>query len=264
MTDGTPLVQNGGPELLSGEFSNAHTMVDRASISMHNYGNTTSTHDQPTQFFSVPSQTLPGRRRSRTVLYSGLSIVLLVAIGAGVWFAFKDRMAGAYTPPVEVIKSSEAKKVSSPLTPEQTEQMKKEVADFLQSWKNAIEKRDIDAQMRHYAKTQEVFYRDSGKDQNHVRAERLKAIERFETLSLEITNLSVTPESDRFATAIFDKTWAFRGKERFSSGSVQQEIGLVKSEGRWFIVIEKDLQTYNVNNRQIPANNGAANTNTNQ
>jgi hypothetical protein len=263
LTDGTPLVQkDGNPENLSGEFSNANTMVDRASISMHNYGKTTSAQEQPTQFFSVPSESFSDKKRSRTILYSVITVVVLAGAGIGIWLHLKNVSTSAYAPPVEVIKSVEAKKAASPLTDEQSNQIKKEVNDFLQSWRNAIEKRDIDAQMRHYAKTVETFYRDSGKDQNSVRAERLKAIERFDTLSLDLTNINVVPESDRFASVTFDKTWAFRGKERFSSGSVQQEMGLVKSDGRWFIVIEKDLQIYNLNNRQAPT--AANNNNTNQ
>jgi hypothetical protein len=270
LTDGTPLLQKDvNPDALSAEFSNADTIFDRDSTVSNAFSHTTDpqTYSQQTQFLSAPQIPYARGNSSKTAIYSVLGTVLVLALlGGGIWWAFKDNFRQMYDPPREVIKSAEAKKTSSPLTPDQENQIKKEVADFLIAWKTAIEKRDINEQMRYYAKTLETFYRDSDKDQNHVRAERLKAIERYESLNLDVSNISVTPVSERFATAIFDKSWVFRGKERYSSGSVQQEMGLVKSDGKWYIVIEKDLQTYNVNNRQNPSGNtnpNAANTNAN-
>lgn len=270
LTDGTPLVhQNLSSDNISHEFSNANTIFDSDSTLFNSVSHTTDPQSyQQTQYLT--STQLPAAKSSKTRLYIGLtSVVVLLLVGGGLFWLFRDNFRQMYDPPHEVIKSSEARQTVSPLTLEQDAQIKKEINDFLMGWKAAIEKRDINEQMRFYAKTVETFYRDSDKDQNSVRAERLKAIERFDTLNLELDHITVTPESDRFAKAVFDKTWVFRGKDRFSSGGVQQEMGLVKSNNRWFIVIEKDLQIYNMNNRQNTHNhdansNAPSNTNVNR
>jgi hypothetical protein len=261
LTDGSPLVHTeSNADFLSTEFPDADTVFDREPTLAGSFANPTTSH-----FAAQQTQILEGKRKSsKTLLYTALALLIVAAAGTGSWWYFRDNIREIYNPPKQVIASSEAKKITSPLTPEQTAQIKKEIEDFLGSWKNSIEKRDINDQMRHYAKTLEIFYRDSGKDQNSVRAERLKAIERYDALNLYLTKIEVTPESDRFARVVFDKNWVFRGKDRFSSGAVQQEMGLVKSDGKWYIVIEKDLQIYNMNNSQNAAgaspNTGAPNT----
>jgi hypothetical protein len=266
LTDGTPLIQKDiNPDLISTEFSNADTIFDRDPTAANAFSHTTDpqSYAQQTQFLSAP-QALINHGSSKTAFYSVLATVLVLGLlSGGIWWIFKDTFRQMYDPPREVIKSAEAKKGASPLTPEQENQIKKEISDFLVAWKTSIEKRDINEQMRFYAKTLEIFYRDSDKDQNNVRAERMKAIERFDTLNLDLNKIEVTPESERFAKVVFDKTWVFRGKERFSTGSVQQEMGLVKSDGRWFIVIEKDLQIYNMSGRQNPQNPNGNNPNGN-
>jgi hypothetical protein len=256
-----------GGDFTSMEFAGADTIFDSDSTQANAFSHTTDpqSYAQQTQFLSAPEAAAVRSHSPRTAVYSVLLTVLVLGlVGSGIWWFFKDSFSQMYDPPHQVIRSSEAKKMASPLTPEQDAQIQKEINDFLISWKTSIEKRDINEQMRHYAKTVETFYRDSDKDQNNVRAERLKAIERFETLNLDLTNIDITPESDRFAKVVFDKTWVFRGKDRFSSGAVQQEMGLVKSEGKWYIVIEKDLQIYNMNNRQTPNGNTANNVPANQ
>ena len=261
MTDGSPLVHSdANPDLISTEFSSADTLFDRDPTLAGTFSNPTSSHfaAENTQFLDSQSGVRqPRRGPSKTILFSVLAFLIVAGIGIGAWWSFRDSIREIYNPPKEVIKSSEAKKPTAPMTPEQEAQIKKEIEDFLGSWKTSIEKRDINEQMRHYAKTVETFYRDSDKDQNSVRAERLKAIERFDTLNLYLTNIDISPESDRFAKVVFDKNWVFSGKDRFSSGAVQQEMGLVKSDGRWYIVIEKDLQIYNMNNRQNQANSNS-------
>jgi hypothetical protein len=258
LTDGSPLVHSDlNPDLISTEFSDADTVFDRDPTVAGSFGNATSSHfaSQNTQFLDARDT---GRRKpSRTVIFSVLAFLIVGASGIGAWWAFGDNIREMYNPPKEVIRSSEAKKTASPLSKEQQNQITEEVKTFLSSWKASIEKRDINDQMRHYAKTLETFYRDSDKDQNHVRAERLKAFERYDSLSLDVNNITVTPESERYATVVFDKNWVFSGKDRFSSGAVQQEMGMVKSDGRWYIVIEKDLQIYNMNNRQNQSNNNS-------
>jgi hypothetical protein len=266
LTDGTPLVSTGTASFSSSEFSSADTIFESDATLQNPLAHVTDSQSfsQPTQLLTVtevPSER-GGGSRPKTAIYSVLATLLVLGVlGGGGWYFFKDNFRQAMDPPHDVIKSDEAKKVASPLTPEQAAQIQKEVQDFLNSWKASIEKRDLNDQMRHYAKTVETFYRDSDKDQNSVRAERQKAIERFDTLNLDLTNITVSTESERFAKVVFDKTWVFRGKDRFSSGSVQQEMGLVKSDGKWYIVIEKDLQIYSMNNRQTPQ--GGSNTNSN-
>ncbi len=58
------------------------------------------------------------------------------------------------------------------LTAEQEDQIRKEVTDFMSSWKASAEKRDLDENLKHYAPKLETYYKDTNKDQSDVRAER--------------------------------------------------------------------------------------------
>jgi ketosteroid isomerase-like protein len=137
------------------------------------------------------------------------------------------------------------------LTPDQEDQIKKEVTDVLGSWKSSIEKRDIDAVMRSYAPKLEVFYTLKDKDQSVVRDEFTKGFGRFDSMKLDLLKMTVQPDSETGAHAMFDKKWNFRGQTGTSVGAVQQFMRLVKTGGQWQIVEEKDLLVYYQDNKAI-------------
>ncbi len=138
------------------------------------------------------------------------------------------------------------------LTAEQEDQIKKEVTDFIGSWKASAEKRDLDENLKHYAPKLETYYKETNKDQNDVRVEREKAFERYDTIKIDLSRVSVRAESETSASVIFDKKWQYHGKEMISTGAAQQLVRLVKTNGQWQIVSEKDLMVYNADTKQIP------------
>ena len=124
------------------------------------------------------------------------------------------------------------------------------------NWAKTNSDKDSEAHLAHYANMLEIYYGESGKDKNHVLADRLRAYQRYDTIQMQVDNLKITPESMESATVIFDKSWTMRNEKKTSTGSVQQEIHVTKTNGKWLIDAEKDLKVYFLNNRenQLPDN----------
>jgi hypothetical protein len=134
---------------------------------------------------------------------------------------------------------------TSPSTgePVNAEETKKEVAKTIFTWKSTAESHDLDSQISNYADTVD-YYLKNGASRAFVRKDREKAFEKYDSMSIDITNLMVTPgpNSDE-ATAIFDKEWVFEGEKR-STGKVRQQMRFKKVHGEWLITAEKDLKIY--------------------
>ncbi|HLM00132.1 MAG TPA: hypothetical protein VK400_03690, partial [Pyrinomonadaceae bacterium] len=155
----------------------------------------------------------------------------------------------------------EVKKTSVALNADEENQIKKETTAMIEAWRSSIEKHDIDTHIKFYVATLNNYYKESGVHREHVRADRLRAFERYPLINIQIDNIKITPQSREAAAVVFDKTWIFKRPERTSTGSVQQEMELVKQDGKWLINGEKDSKVYYINNRDNapPADN--ANTN---
>jgi predicted Zn-dependent peptidase len=137
------------------------------------------------------------------------------------------------------------------LRPEQEDQIKKEVLDFMSSWRASAEKLDVEENLKHYAPKLETYYKETNKDRNDIKAQRVKAFERYDTIKIDLSRLSVRPETETSASVIFDKKWQYQGMETISTGAAQQLMRLVKTDGQWQIVSEKDLLLYGADTRQI-------------
>jgi len=126
------------------------------------------------------------------------------------------------------------------------EQIKREVAQRVDSWKSAAEALDLDGYMSHYAATVN-YYNKSGASRNFVRADKERAFTAYDSITINITNITVTPvpnTNGNRATAVFDKEWNFSNAEKTNSGKVRQKLELRKENGRWLIDDERDLQVY--------------------
>lgn len=123
---------------------------------------------------------------------------------------------------------------------------RREVEQMIFAWKSDIESLDIDRLMAHYAGTVDYYLRP-GADRNFVRSDKMRAFNRFNSIDISITNLSITLDSTgERATAVFDKAWVFVGARR-TSGMVQSQLKMVKVGGRWLITGERDLRVYRRN-----------------
>lgn len=271
LTDGVPLVVE---ELLEDHLSKAENWQEAETLFDPNFKvHPLSTHDtspnssadtNPKLRLKTESFSISQPKPSRLYLFPLLGVLATVLVVGGIfsWLymnpstpnpANKQNQTGQQ-------KDSNSKRMTVQLTAEQENEIKKEVGDLLEGWRLSIEKRDADANVKFYTDTLETYYKESGIDKNHVRADRQRAVDRYESLSLQVDNLKITPETPESASAIFDKSWTFKSQSKISTGSVQQEMYFSKQNGKWLINGEKDIKVYYINNRENPSANTDANS----
>lgn len=281
LTDGVPLVvAEGSGERLSSQHSwqDAETLHDGSfKLPFTGGGHTTSPNSGAPTFSASTShrttfnEVVPPKKSSNRVLLSVVGTLLALGIAAGAfWYFSRSEPSNVRTAPIPGA-TVEVKKPSVALTAEQENQIKKEITEMIEGWRSSIEKHDIDTHIKSYVATLDNYYKESGIYREHVRADRLRAFERYPSIDLQVDNMKITPHSTDSATVLFDKTWTFKRPERTSTGSVQQEMELVKQNGRWLITGEKDEKVYYINNRDNTdntnasqnSNGGSSNTNSN-
>jgi hypothetical protein len=256
LTDGVPLVaQEILDEYLSKQNSKswhtAETLVDpRFSMAARQ---TSVNPSSPT--FELGNTTARNLvpKSSNKALYAVLGVLLIVVIGGAFWFS---RTASNNKTVISDTTPSAPKHAIVQLSPEQDAQVKKELTDFMLNWARTNSEKNSDAHIAHYANTLEIYYGESGKDKNHVLADRLRAYQKYDSIQMQVDNLKITPESMESAMIVFDKSWTMKNDKKTSTGSVQQEVHISKTGGRWLIDSEKDLKVYFINNRenQLPEN----------
>jgi len=253
LTDGVPLVAE---EILdeylskhnSKSWHTAETLADRR-FSMADARPTAVSTSAPTFELgnTTASSLLPPKSNKK--LFAVLGLLILGLLGGGYWWLAKSN-----TPERPVFTQNNPPTVSKravvPISPEEETRVKREVSDFILNWAKTNSEKNADAHLAHYADTLEIYYGESGRDKGHVLADRQRAYQRYDTIQMQVDNLQVTPESTESATAVFDKSWTMKNDKKTSTGSVQQEIHVSKTAGRWFIDAEKDLKVYFINNRE--------------
>ena len=266
-------------ERLSSQHSwqDAETLHDASfNLPFTGEGHTTSPNSgAPTFSASTSNRTtfnevIPPKKSSNLVLLSVVGTLLALGIGVGAfWYFSRSEPNSVRNAPISGA-TVEVKKTSVALTAEQENQIKKEITEMIEGWRSSIEKHDIDTHIKSYVATLDNYYKESGIHREHVRADRLRAFERYPSIDLQVDNMKITAHSMDSATLLFDKTWTFKRPERTSTGSVQQEMELVKQNGKWMIIGEKDEKVYYINNRDNTDNtnasqnsNGGGNTNSN-
>lgn len=121
--------------------------------------------------------------------------------------------------------------------------VKSEVSKQVYGWKSALESRDFSTYMTNYAETVD-YYNNRNASFGTVKADKAKAFAKFTSMSVDISNMSVTVSPDgQTATAVFDKAWAFTGSGT-SSGKVQSQLIFKRINSRWLIGSERDLKVY--------------------
>lgn len=262
LTDGVPLVAE---EILdeylskqsnSKSWHTAETLVDQR-FSLADARPTAVSSSAPTfELGNTTARNLAPSQSNKT-LYAILGVLLAALIGGGIWW-FAKSAGQANKSVLSEETASVPKHAIVPISPEQDAQVKKELTDFMRNWARTNSEKNPDAHLAHYANTLEVYYGESGKDKNHVLADRLRAYQRYDSIQMQVDNLKITPESAESATVVFDKSWTMKNDKKTSTGSVQQEIHVTKTKGKWLIDGEKDLKVYFINNRE---NQSADNTN---
>lgn len=125
------------------------------------------------------------------------------------------------------------------------ERVKKDVENALKDWAESTRERKLDDHMKHYADMLDTYYKRQNVGAALVRTDRNNAFTRYDKIDVTIDNVNVVPDPTGLrATVTFDKTWDFDSPDRNSTGSVRQQLSLIRAGGRWLIYGEKDLQVY--------------------
>lgn len=254
LTDGSPLVEetSGGISRGTDSWQHAETVLDSRFHFSENPHRTSPNSSAPTlPVIDARTENLPRVQTSKTKVYPvlGALLLLLAALGGGFWWFSQNKKRAAIPAASRTDNAAPVAKAPVNITESQQAKVKKEIADFIESWRKSNEDRNIDSHIEHYANTVDNFYKESGISKNHVRADRQRAYEVYESIKMEIDNLKITPESETSAVAVFDKSWTFKNEKKTSTGSVEQEQRFVKQNGKWQIVGEKDLLVHFINNR---------------
>lgn len=122
----------------------------------------------------------------------------------------------------------------------------RDITRQIQDWKSFGETGDLEAQMQTYAPTVD-YYRKRAATRDFVRADRSRAYRMFNSMSITISNVSVSVDDlGETASAVFDKEWVFDGSRR-STGKVRQQLQFRRVAGRWLISGERDIKVYYTN-----------------
>ena len=255
LTDGVPLVAE---EILdeylskhnSKSWHTADTLVDQR-FSLADVRPTSVGTSAPTfELGNTTARNMMPPPKSYKTHYTILGAALILILGGGVWWFSKAPVNQANKSVLSEETASIPKHAIVPISPEQEAQVKKELTAFMLNWAKTNSDKNSDAHLAHYANMLEIYYGESGKDKNHVLADRLRAYQRYDTIQMQVDNLKITPESTESASIIFDKSWTMKNDKKTSIGSVQQEIHVTKTNGKWLIDAEKDLKVYFLNNRE--------------
>ncbi len=252
LTDGVPLVAE---EILdeylskhnSKSWHTADTLVDPRFSTADARPTSVGTSAPTFELGNTTAQNLIPQK-TRTPLYAATGVLVVALIGGGFWWYSKSNPSAQTV--VSENTPSQSKRAILPITAEQEAQVKKEVTDFLIDWARTNSEKNAEAHIAHYASTLEIYYGESGRDRGHVLADRQRAYQRYNTIQMDVDNIRITPESTESATIVFDKSWTMRNDKKTSTGSVQQEIHVSKTGGKWLIDSEKDLKVYFINNRE--------------
>ncbi len=130
------------------------------------------------------------------------------------------------------------------------ERVRQDVNDTLTDWAESTKARKLDEHMKHYADMLETYYKRQNVGALQVRTDRNNAFTRYDKMDVIIDKVEITPDPTGLrATAVFDKTWDFDSPDKNSTGSVRQQLTLIRAGGRWLINGEKDLQVHYTNSQ---------------
>lgn len=219
---------------------------------------------QPDVFATTPSPVVtPPASRSNTILVVIATVLVMFtvlgAIGIAAFLYLKDRgtassnqaaVNNARTPaPTRnaAESNSNANKAVSPTpaassSPELSRATREEVADQIDAWILSTEDMDLDGLMNYYGDRVD-YYASKGANKAQIRADKVRAFSLFDTIDMDVSNVSLESMSGSRISATFDKAWNFEG-ERVSRGKVRQQLIFENVGGRWLIVSERDLKVY--------------------
>ena len=242
LQDGTPLTtvaQSDTPTVMLGETETAAARGGdiRINVPVDDPNQSAWQQSEVTRIATAS----PEKRSSKTALTVILTmlgmLVLFGVLGVGAWFLFRNSQQTLIQNTANTSNSAKPTPVSA-----DDPQIQNEVSQCVQDWKSKLESRDFNGYMSHYAPTVD-YYTKRGVSSSTIRADKARAFSLYNSMRVNVSNLSVTNASGDIATATFDKEWVFDGSKS-SAGKTQSQLELKKVNGQWLITAERDLKLY--------------------
>lgn len=272
LEDGTPLAAARQTDVPTEAFADIE-LVTRVRSSGHSTGPRfmESELTRVGSMASLPTQAPPGSRTALAVVLTALGMAAFFGVVSVVGYiiylnkdrpiisnmepnrnggtpnSFNTNTAPTRTPsasPSSTLRTDIPTPTANPTPPPVDEStVKSEVSKQVYAWKSALESRDLSSYMGNYADTLD-YYTKQSVSVGTVRADKARAMAKFDAIQVEISNMSVSPGSDgQTATAVFDKAWTFSERDT-SSGKVRSQLIFRRTSGRWLITSERDLKVY--------------------
>jgi hypothetical protein len=153
-------------------------------------------------------------------------------------------------PPVQDTPAQDTPVQNTPVPGEPTEEtttidtgaIRQELTDTITGAWQALESKDLNSHMRHYAPRLAIFYLQRDVSRTQARAEIERSLSSYDSLDFGFDNVEIRVDpSGREAIATYDKSWHFEGQKPWK-GAVRERLWLVKRGGRWLINGIRDLR----------------------
>jgi ketosteroid isomerase-like protein len=207
-------------------------------------------------------QAQPVKLKSQKKLWLAALPVLIVlgAAGAGGWFYFNSQNMAAVTksdhnPPVANLADptvatevTSTKSHQNQPTGSDKREVKNEITEFVNLWKESFESRNLAEYTAKYA--EKVDYLDkTGTNPAEIHRQTQKIFSDYSEIEITLSNLRVAVDGDDDrATAVFDKEWSYETDQELTTGKNHTKLSLEKTGNEWKIVSEKTLKTYYTEN----------------
>jgi hypothetical protein len=123
-----------------------------------------------------------------------------------------------------------------------TGEIKRELTDTITGAWQALESKDLNSHMRHYAPRLAIFYLQRDVSRAQARAEIERSLSAYDSLDFGFDNVEIrVDQSGKEAIATYDKSWHFEGGKPWK-GAVKERLWLVKRGERWLINGIRDLR----------------------
>jgi ketosteroid isomerase-like protein len=188
------------------------------------------------------------------------ALLAIVAIGLGGWIYLKNqnkepvRFAAAATP--EIAQTTPPANTPKTVLNEVSEPSnsnselsgsgiaKKEIADAVELWRQAIETRKVPDYLSRYAEKVDYFSK-TGAGSAEIRIEAQKMFDTYDDIDIILTNVRVAVDPDGTqGTAVFDKEWSYHTAKDLREGKARYKLRFQKNGKDWKITSEKYQKIY--------------------
>lgn len=190
-------------------------------------------------------------------------LLAMAGVGVGGWLYLKNQTdstvksakpaetstpeIAAQAPPANTSDST-SKIILDDLSNTGSEDAKKEIADAVEGWRQAIEARKVPDYLSKYAEKADYFDK-TGATAAEIRTEAQKMFETYSDIDINLSNVRVAVDAEATqATAVFDKEWSYQTDKDLLEGKARTKLHFQKNGKEWKIVSEKYQKIYYTEN----------------